>query len=208
VLAVITRRKRLFPDGAILTGLIVGLVLESAVSWQHAAATAAIAVASKHVLKVRKKPIFNPAAFGLLAAILLFGTGQSWWGGLAEMPTWCVAFLVIGGYLVTARVNKFPQAFAFLGVHYLLWLGLGVMNVAGVGDLFRTPFINSALFLAFFMVTDPPTSPGKYKSQVVFGTLAAVASVADYLWLHDLGYLLTGLLVANVYNAIRVLRKA
>lgn len=74
------QRKRMLPDGAFITGLLIALVLSTATSWPVVAATSAIAIVSKHLLVYRKKPIFNPAAFGLLLSILIFGSGQSWWG--------------------------------------------------------------------------------------------------------------------------------
>lgn len=206
--ALLQRRSRIFPDGALLTGLIVAMVLSPGVPWWQSAFAAAVAILSKHLLKIGRRPIFNPAAFGLLAALLLFRTGQSWWGALPLLPVWCIALLLIAGAVITERVNKFPQVLAFLGVYMLLFLFGGLLHVPVAGDAFRNPFIHSALFLAFFMVTDPPTSPAKYGDQVIFGILAAVISVADYLVLNGLSYLLVGLLVANGWSAWRSRRPA
>jgi Na+-translocating ferredoxin:NAD+ oxidoreductase RnfD subunit len=197
------KRKRIVPDGAVLTGLIVVLVLSSSVPWYFCAFTAAIAILSKQVLKVNKKPIFNPAGFGLAVAIMLFQTGQSWWGGLSELPAWCSVFVLIGGWLITRRVQKFPLVLAFLGTYYGLFLIFACFNVNGVSDVFRMPFSNSVLFLAFFMLTDPPTSPAVEKDQVIFGIIAAMISVVDYLWLNGLSFLLLGLLAANGWNVLR-----
>ncbi|WKB37069.1 hypothetical protein QS257_10230 [Terrilactibacillus sp. S3-3] len=64
------------------------------------------------------------------------------------------------------------------------------------------PYISAALFLAFFMLTDPPTSPGKYKEQMIFVFfLAGAASVSAFFFLSKLSYLLVGLLFANVWKA-------
>src|SRR5581483_6455283 len=76
----------LFPSGAILTGLIVALVLSPAEPLYAVVGTAALAIASKHVFRTRWSNIFNPAAFGLVLAVFLFGSGESWWGSLAELP--------------------------------------------------------------------------------------------------------------------------
>lgn len=201
--ALLQQRKRIYPDGAVLTGLIVALVLGASVPWHLVGLTSAIAILSKHILKIKRKPIFNPAAFGLAMAILLFGTEQSWWGSLSLVSGWCIVLLIIAGLLITERVNKFPQVFAFLGVYLAAMLIGGLLQSPAAGDGLRDPFINSALFLAFFMVTDPPTSPAKYQEQVIFGVIAALISVADYLLLGGLSYLLYGLLVANGWQAWR-----
>jgi Predicted NADH:ubiquinone oxidoreductase, subunit RnfD len=197
-------RKKLFSDGGVITGLIVALVLGSSTPWHIVAETTAIALISKHFLKINKKPIFNPAALGLLIAIFLFSSEQSWWGAFADLPVWSVAFLLIGGFLITERVNKFPQVLAFLGGYFVFLLIMGSIGMAQASDALRPPFINSALFLAFFMVTDPPTSPGKYKNQIWFGIITAFASIIIYLIFGGLSYLLIGLLLANVWNTLRV----
>ncbi|QQE77563.1 RnfABCDGE type electron transport complex subunit D [Alicyclobacillus sp. SO9] len=209
LLAVMRRNKRVFPDGGIITGVIVGLVLSGTVHWQVAAVTAAIAVASKHVLKIKRKPIFNPAAFALLFALLVFHTGQSWWGDLADIPVYFLPLLVAGGYLITGKVNKFPQVLTYLGTYFLLLTLAASLHFGNAaytpGDAMRIPIVNAALFLAFFMLTDPPTSPAKYGDQVMFSVIAAVASVGVYLVFGGLSYLFIGLLVANAYKAVKSL---
>jgi enediyne biosynthesis protein E5 len=198
------KRKRIIPDGAAITGLIIALVLSSTTPWYFTMATAATAILSKHLLKVRKKPIFNPAAFGLLASIGLFSTDQSWWGGLPMLPTWCTILVIGAGYMVTNKVNKYPQVFSFLGTYFLLLLVMGSYHFGDAVDALRTPFVSSALFLAFFMLTDPPTSPAKYTGQIGFGIITAILGAAIYAFFGGLAYLLIGLLLANAWNAWRL----
>jgi Na+-translocating ferredoxin:NAD+ oxidoreductase RnfD subunit len=196
------KRKRMLPDGAIISALIVSLVLSANVSWVIVASTTAMAIASKFLFQIKKKTIFNPAAFGLLMAILFFSSQQDWWGGFSSFPVWCIGYVLIGGYLVTSRSNKFPQVFAFLAIYFSLLLAIALWHVGDVNEVFRSPFINSALFLAFFMVTDPPTSPGKYRDQIIFGAIVAIVSVTINLKFGGLSYLLVGLLTANLGYAV------
>jgi Na+-translocating ferredoxin:NAD+ oxidoreductase RnfD subunit len=68
--------------------------------------------------------------------------------------------------------------------------------------MFREPFVQAALFLAFFMLTDPPTSPNRYLDQIWFGLVAAVsAGVAQLLGAGQV-YLLLGVLVPNAVLAL------
>ncbi|MFY4776694.1 RnfABCDGE type electron transport complex subunit D [Metabacillus sp. RGM 3146] len=201
ILSLRYKKKLRLPDGGILTGLIIALVLNIAEQWYVPAIASAAAILSKHILKMKKKPIFNPAAFGLLAVLLIFSSGQSWWGSLSLLPSWFVILVLIGGYMVTNKVNKFPQVFAFIGTYCLIILIMAYFGTGDVTNALRNPFVNSALFLAFFMVTDPPTSPAKYKDQVLFGFIAATISCADYLIFGGLSYLLIGLLAANAWKA-------
>lgn len=207
LLALARKNKRLIPDGGIVTGIIIGLVLSGTVHWPVAALTAAIAVGSKHLLKIGRKPIFNPAAFALLFTLFVFHTGQSWWGDLADVPIYLLPLLLVGGYIITAKVNKFPQVLTYLGTYFLLLTVAAAWHLGNAaftpGDAMRVPIVNAALFLAFFMVTDPPTSPAPYNEQVTFSIIAAVISVGIYLIFGGLSYLLIGLLVANAWKAIR-----
>ncbi|MGR3778890.1 RnfABCDGE type electron transport complex subunit D [Bacillus paramycoides] len=207
LIAVLKKRKLAFPDGAAITGLIIALVLSPMVSTYILVLTTVIAIASKHLFTVKKKTIFNPAAFGLLITATLFSSGQSWWGGLSMFPYWCIAFVCIAGFFVTGKVNKFPQVFSFLGIYFLIVLVMGGIGIENVGDILRVPYINSTLFLAFFMLTDPPTSLGKYKDQVIFGAVTAIASIASYILFGGLIFLLVGILIANGWKAFKISRK-
>ena len=63
--------------------------------------------------------------------------------------------------------------------------------------MFREPFLQAALFLAFFMLTDPPTSPNRYGDQVWFGVLAALSAGAAQLLGAGQVFLLIGVLVVE-----------
>ena len=76
-----------FPDGALLTGLLVATILSPHEPWWHAAVTSAIAIASKHLLRVGKANVFNPAALALVITFYLLDAGHSWWGSLPEAPS-------------------------------------------------------------------------------------------------------------------------
>ncbi|UJF35646.1 RnfABCDGE type electron transport complex subunit D [Paenibacillus hexagrammi] len=197
------KRKKWIPDGAVITGLIIALILSTATTWYIVAITATMAILSKHLLVYKNKPVFNPAVFGLLLSILCFQTGQSWWGAFGDLPAWTIGFLLVAGYAVTSRVNKFPQVFAFLSLYFLSLFLLGLIHVGGAADAFRPPFINASLFFALFMLTDPPTSPVSNKDQVVFGLLSAIVGVIIYSYFGGLMYLFIGLLISNAYHVIR-----
>jgi Na+-translocating ferredoxin:NAD+ oxidoreductase RnfD subunit len=203
LLGLIEKRKKIMPDGAIITGLIISLILSTTTDWSVVAATAVISILSKHLFVYKKKPIFNPAVFGLLLSILIFHTGQSWWGSFGDLPAWTIVFLLIGGYQVTNRINKYPQVFSFLGVSFVLLYLMNYLNVGGVSDALRPPFINATLFFGFFMLTDPPTSPAKVKDQIIFGVLTAAAGTIIYGLFGGLMYMFIGLLIGNLYHFLK-----
>jgi Na+-translocating ferredoxin:NAD+ oxidoreductase RnfD subunit len=195
------------PDGALLTGLIVAMILAPQQPWYIAAVTAAIAVGSKYALRTRSANVFNPAALALVATFYVFDTAQSWWGALPELAPAALILLFATGMFITDRVNKTPAVLAFLGSYYLLITVRAFVSDPGrVAELYRAPDLHAALFFAFFMVTDPPTSPPKARDQLVFGVIVGVTSYAAFEFVGAAYFLLAGLLVANVWEAWRRVR--
>lgn len=198
--------KWAFPDGALLTGLIVGMILSPHEPWYVAAATGAIAVGSKYAFRVRRANVFNPAALALVVSYHLFGTGQSWWGALADLTPWALVLLFATGIYIANRVGKMPLVVVFLGVYYALFtITAFTGDAAKVAELYIAPDLHAALFFAFFMITDPPTSPPKVRDQVVYGVIAAVVSYAVFEVFGVVYFLLAGVLVANGWEGGRKL---
>lgn len=193
-----------FPSGAILTGLIVAMVLSSHEPPAVVAWTAVIAVVSKYIFRTRTANIFNPAALAVVVTFYLFDTGQSWWGALPDAPAFMTALLVAAGVFITDRVNKMPMVLVFLGVYYLLFTATAFVGRPQlVAEIFRAPDLQAVLFFAFFILTDPPTSPTKYRDQLICGVLVAVVSYVIFEWVGAVYYLLAGVLVGNAWEAWR-----
>ena len=193
-----------FPDGALLSGMFVAMILSSHERWWVAAVIAAVAVVSKYIFRTQRANVFNPAALALVVTFYPFGTGQSWWGALPELPLPAIVLLFATGIFITQRVNKVPAVLAFLGVYFTLFTVTAFIgNPARVVALYREPDLHAALFFAFFMVTDPPTSPPKQREQLIFGAIVAVTSYLVFELIGAAYFLLAGLLVANVWEAWR-----
>lgn len=196
-----------FPSGAVLTGLIVAMVLSPFEPWWVPAATSAIAVVSKYVLRTKAANIFNPAALALIISYYAFNTGQSWWGALPELPMWAVSALFISGVFITDRVNKMPLVLAFFGVYFgLFTVTAFISEPRQVVEIFRAPDLHAVLYFAFFMLTDPPTAPIKYKDQIFCGALVAIVSYGLFETAGVVYYLLAGLMVGNIWEAWRRVR--
>ena len=133
-----------------------------------------VAIASKFVLRVKGKHIFNPANIGIVAAMLL--TGDGWvspgqWGSGAAL-----VFLVgSAGLMVVLRVGRIDTSIAFLlafaALHFarnVLYLGWGV-------DVWLHQLTNGSLLLfTFFMITDPVTTPSAPRARVGWSIAIAV----------------------------------
>ena len=196
-----------FPSGAVLTGMIVAMVLSPFEPLWVPAATSAIAIASKYLLRTKATNVFNPAAIALIVSYYAFNTGQSWWGALPELPMWAIAALCATGVFIADRVNKMPIVLAFLGAYFVLFSTMAfVGDPRHVVEIFRAPDLHMVLYFAFFMLTDPPTAPIKYRDQVIYGILVAVISYALFETAGVVYYLLAGLVIGNVWEAWRRLR--
>jgi Na+-translocating ferredoxin:NAD+ oxidoreductase RnfD subunit len=196
-----------FPDGALLTGLFVGMILSPQEPWYVAAITAAVGVASKYVVRASKANVFNPAALALVATFYVFNTGQSWWGALADVPLVALLLLIGAGVYIAIRINKLPSVLAFLGCYYLLVTAAAYIgDPRHVAELYRAPDLHATLFFAFFMVTDPPTSPPQARDQIIYGVITAAVGYAAFQLIGAAYYLLAGLLVANMWEAWRRVR--
>jgi len=200
-MSVQARRVR-FPFSALLTGLIIFFILSTNESWLVICWTSAFAILSKRILRTQREHIFNPAALALVWAPIAFGSGESWWGGLADLSWAWIALLLVVGAFVTDRLNKFPLVLTFLAVYFGFFTLTSVVNPQSVAEMFREPFLQAALFLAFFMLTDPPTSPNRYSDQVWYGLLAALSAGAAQLLGAGQTFLLVGILVSNAVLAI------
>ena len=126
---------------------------------------------------------------------------------MKRLPTAAIIVLFATGIFISFRVNKLPAVLAFLGVYYLLaTLGTFVGDPKTVAELYRAPDLHAALYFAFFMVTDPPTSPPSARDQAIFGVITAAAAFAIFDVVHSAYFLLAGLLVANAWEGWRRVR--
>ncbi|NMP22099.1 hypothetical protein [Sulfobacillus harzensis] len=206
MVAWVLKRKVTFSTGGLITGLIIADVLSGLAPIAIVMLTTMVALASKHLLKRGRKPIFNPAAVGLLVSIGVFSTAESWWAGMPLMPLWTLGLLLAVGVFVAIRVKKYLQVLAFLGTYFTLILVMALLHLglpsATPADALRSPFVNSALFLGFFMLTDPPTTPGTLGQQIPFAAVSAAVAAVLFATVGGLTYLLIGLLAGNGLTAL------
>jgi len=195
------------PSGAILTGLIVAMVLSPYEPWYVLACTSTLGVAAKYVFRTRSANIFNPAAFGIVLTAHMFDTGQSWWGALPTRSPLAIVILIVAGAFIADRVNKMPLVLTFTGVYFLLFTATAfAADPTHVAEIFRAPDVHAVLYCAFFILTDPPTSPVRYRGQMACGVIVAFVSYAVFEFAGEDYYLLAGVLVGNLWEAQQRLR--
>jgi Na+-translocating ferredoxin:NAD+ oxidoreductase RnfD subunit len=193
-----------FPSGALLTGLIIGVILRPQEPTSVVVAVSVIAIVSKHVLRTRWSNVFNPAALALVVSSFLFSTGQSWWGSMPDFGLLGIIVMCAIGLFIADRINKLPLVVVFLGAYFALFTAASFLGKPlDVAEVFRTPDLQATLFFAFFMVDDPPTCPARYEDQIPFGLIVAVASFVIFIVVGAVYFLPAGLLVANAWESGR-----
>jgi Na+-translocating ferredoxin:NAD+ oxidoreductase RnfD subunit len=192
------------PTSALLTGLIVGIILAPGTPLEVVAVASLVSILSKRLIRIGRDHLFNPAVVGLLWVGWQFGSGESWWGALANTSVLWLPVLLIPGVLIAHRLNKLPLVLMFSGVYVALWTAgsyLPLVQTQTAAEMFRPPFLQAGLFFALYMLTDPPTSPNLYPQQLWFGAVAAVGAFVATLSGAGQLYLLAALLGANGWLA-------
>lgn len=148
------------PESTLITALILALIVGPLNPLSNIAfliAASVFAIASKYILAIRKRHIFNPAAIGVLLTALLIRQGASWWVGSAEM----LLFIAVGGFLILAKIKRFTLALVFLTTYLISSMFFGVSPIT---ILIYSPII----FFTSVMLIEPLTSPIETKKQIVY----------------------------------------
>src|SRR5436309_10981922 len=118
----------MWPASALLTGNGVAFVLRVPGTrhgdwWSlHGAwifaATAAVSLLSKHVLRVHGKHVFNPSNIGLALCFLVLGRSRAepldfWWGPMSAWLALALVIIVAGGFLILTRLKLLVVAVGF-----------------------------------------------------------------------------------------------
>lgn len=183
---------------AVVTGFGLSLLLRADSLWLHPA-MAVLAIASKFTVRYRFRPnhsahsqhkgnsttvsdtvhghLFNPANLGcLVGAYLLDGwlsPGQ--WGQAIALTAW---FIVLGS-LVASRAGRWDVALCFLGTYFALYTARTLFLGINPWVILHQAQNGALLLFAFFMISDPVTTPRRAQARWLFGTLVAIAA---FLW--------------------------
>ena len=191
-----------WPASALLSGNGVALILRvpgtehgdwwSLRGWYVFAATAALAVLSKHVMRWDGRPLFNPSNIALVVAFLVLGSGIAdpqdlWWGPMSLGLAVTYALILVGGVAITRRLHLLRVSLTFWVVFASLMAVLAAAghamsarwNLGPVdGWQYWTTLALSpeVLIFLFFMITDPRTGARGRTAGVLYAALVGAAS--------------------------------
>jgi enediyne biosynthesis protein E5 len=186
---------RFDPKSALISSLSLCLLLRTNLL-SLAVLAAVVTIASKFLIRVDGRHVFNPTNFGIGVTMAL--TGAVWvspgqWGTEAYF-----AFLMacLGG-LVIHRAARSDVTYAFVGFYAAIVFGRALW----LGDPLAIPLHQIAngafLLFAFFMISDPKTTPSSRAGRILFGLSVALGAGFVQFVLFRTNGLLWSLLLAS-----------
>jgi len=162
-----------------ITALGLCIILKANSEWTLVLASF-VAISSKFIIRYNGKHIFNPSLFGIIFVILF--TGDAWispgqWGH----ETLMVLFFVVSALIVLFKVGRLDVSFTFLGTLMALEFAYTYLYQGWTLDVYFHSFTSGTILLfAFFMITDPKTTPNSRRGRMIYaasiGTLTFILS--------------------------------
>ena len=174
LLAALLLRQILVPISAYITGLSVGILLQSYDTRVFGVACA-WGIASKYFLRSGDRHFFNPSNFAIVSALVLMhgvatvSPGSQWGGDFR------VAVLIMAlGLMLMRRVQRLDLVLAWLSGYVLMSLLRVALGQGGL--IFALGPMTGAEFtlFTFSMIPDPKTNPPTRQSRIVWGLLIAL----------------------------------
>lgn len=183
---------------------ITALILALIITPLHAAGdlwfffwAAVLAMASKYLVALGGKHIFNPAAFAVALTYLTVNQTASWWVGSAPM----LPFVIVAGLLVVRKLERFDLVLSFLLTAFgVTWIA-SLVNGADLFATTRQMLLSSpVLFFSAIILTEPLTTPPSRKLRISYGVLVGILFVPQ---LHIGSVFITpelAILLGNLYS--------
>jgi ferredoxin-NADP reductase/Na+-translocating ferredoxin:NAD+ oxidoreductase RnfD subunit len=127
--------------------------------------------ASKFILAVDKKHLFNPVALAVFLTSLMLGQSANWWvgNGVLFLP------VLIGGLLIMRKIRRTFLVLTFIATALVGILISGFIKQTDLLVLMqRTLMYSPLLFLGFVMLTEPATTPPRKWGQIFYGLVVGI----------------------------------
>jgi ferredoxin-NADP reductase/Na+-translocating ferredoxin:NAD+ oxidoreductase RnfD subunit len=160
-----------------ITGIILALILPPVTADNHIGVAglvlaSGVAIASKFLLAIRRRHVFNPVAIGVVAAGLILDQPATWWvgGNLELLPV-----VLVGGLLVVRKVQRFDMIGSYIAANLIATLATTSPDRMGPA-LTESLIYSPLLFAGFAMLTEPLTAPQGKLQRIAFGVLVGALS--------------------------------
>lgn len=150
-------------DSSVISGLIIGYVISSQEPWWKFLFASVFAIGSKHLLRIKNKHLFNPAAFGILSSVILLGAATQWKG----TNLWYI--LGPAGIYFVRKIRKFGIAIGYIFSFLFLFSIYSFIQKLPLLDVLKY----QNYFFIFIMLIEPRTTPIGRKGKIIFGIAVA-----------------------------------
>ena len=161
-------------ESVYITALILSLIITPLASihdmnfFSLAIWASLLAMASKYILAISRKHVFNPAAIAVAITAVTIGQSASWWIG----TLWMTPFVLVGGFLITRKIRRFDLVISFSIVAILTILISMTTTPASIfTDLWRIISSTPLFFFATIMLTEPLTTPPTKWLRILYGAI-------------------------------------
>ena len=187
VLHRLLRGQWLFPLSAAITGLSLAILVNYAHGLWLPLIPPFLAIASKYLFTVDGRHAYNPSLFGLVLAIWLSEEMISpapayQWGGYPAVAIFIVTAAILMFALKIRRTPLIASFLVFYTINLAIRAWLTRWHVPPETLFFGTLSSPAFYLFAFFMITDPATSPKTARGQVgmAFGICAFDLALQQY----------------------------
>jgi len=181
----------------LISALSLTILLRTGSIWLSIAA-GVLAIGSKYLIRWRGKHIFNPANFGLVLLSLLFTGAWISPGQWGTAPIFALFLLGMGG-IVTGKAKRWDVSLTLLASYAALIFGRAIW----LGDPLSIPVhqlqSGALLIFAFFMISDPKTTPDARLGRVLYAMMVATLGFTiQFAFYNAAGIILALILTAPV----------
>ena len=160
-------------ESTYITALILALLITPPLATQYISIlpfliwASVLAMASKFILAIFKKHIFNPAAIALVVTAIFIDQSATWWIGTLYM----LPLVAIGGLLIVRKIRRTDLVVSFF-VSALISIIITSGGTTGFFPLVGKVLAESPIiFFATVMLTEPLTTPPTRSRRILYGII-------------------------------------
>lgn len=161
-------------ESASITALILALIIDPPASvgdLQFLGWAAILAMASKYVLALYKKHLFNPAAIAVVITTFAIQGSASWWVGTASL----LPVTLVGGLLITRKLRQGDLLLIFsIATLLTLIIASWHQNKAITTEIVQAMLQSPLFFFACIMLTEPLTAPPTKNTRRLYAILTGI----------------------------------
>jgi ferredoxin-NADP reductase/Na+-transporting NADH:ubiquinone oxidoreductase subunit NqrB len=167
-------RTRAHLESSVITGLLLMFLFRPTtdpLELSTIALAALIASASKYLLAIRRRHLFNPAAIGALVVSLTQLNFAAWWVATPSL----LPFTAATALLILYRTHRLRMGLTFIAIAAALVTFSNTSGDTSIPDALGLALTSYPIvFLAGFMLSEPLTLPPRRWQQLALAAIVAV----------------------------------